>query len=192
VIFWLSFAPAAFTQRSWPGLVEQQPLHNTESGSYSPFTGSIFDDFVNATMAESLTPGMSVAIIQGNKTWAKGYGFAALESSELVTPHTLFYTGSTTKSFTTAIMGKLVESSEGDYANIHWSTKMVDLIRDDFVLQDEYATTHISLIDALSHRTGVPRHDLMMINGDPTTKEYVRRLRLLPMHRELREQWEVG
>ncbi len=41
-----------------------------------------------------------------------------------------------------------------------WSTPISSIIRDDFVLADEYATAHITLDDAASHRTGLGRHDL--------------------------------
>ena len=33
-------------------------------------------------------------------------------------------------------------------------------MRDDFVRPDEYTTFHATIEDALSHRTGMPRHDL--------------------------------
>lgn len=41
-----------------------------------------------------------------------------------------------------------------------WGTSISSIIRDDFVLPDEWMTSNINLEDAVSHRTGYPRHDL--------------------------------
>jgi len=69
-----------------------------------------------------------------------------------VMPNTLFCGGSTTKAFTAAAMSMLV-----DTGSLGWKTKVVDVLREDFVLQDEYATREITIEDILSHRTGMPR-----------------------------------
>lgn len=113
-------------------------------------------------------------------------------TQEPVTPHTLFYTGSTTKSFAAALASKLVYSSDDEeaYRGIDWSTSLRDLIGENFVLQDEYATHHITLQDALSHRTGLPRHDMSWVNGDATLPGMVHRLRYLPLHNEVRTTYE--
>lgn len=97
-----------------------------------------------------------------------------------MTPDTLFYTGSTTKSFTAAGLSLLIDNSSS-YSGISWQTPVSHLLRDDFVLSDEWATEHITLEDALSHRTGYPRHDLSIRNS---TVQLVRSLRHLPMSAE--------
>ena len=83
-----------------------------------------------------------------------------------------------------------MDSNDPAYADIKWTTTLASLIWDDFVLQDEYATNHITLIDALSHRTGMPRHDVSRHNNDVSIKGSVRHLRYLPLHNEIRMQWE--
>jgi len=133
-----------------------------------------------------------VAIIHGNETWEAGFGVTDNTTQEPVTPHTLFYTGSTTKSFAAALASKLVYSRDNEDAHkdIEWSTPLRDIIGEDFLLQDSYATSHISLEDALSHRTGLPRHDMSWINGDANVKGMVRRMRYLPFHNEIRTTYE--
>ncbi|RMZ14222.1 hypothetical protein D0862_02089 [Hortaea werneckii] len=174
----------------WLGLGSQYPLSRSHHGEdYQPFTED-FNAFVNSTMSEFLAPGLTIAIVHGNTTYAKGYGYSNMERLEEMTPHTLFFAGSTTKSFTVATMSKLVESNDSAYAAIDWDTKLVNLIREDFVLSDEYASNHVSLTDALSHRTGMPRHDISWVNGNVSVKQQVRQLRHLPLHRELRSGWE--
>lgn len=105
-----------------------------------------------------------------------------------VRPSTLFYTGSTTKSFTAAAASLLVDDDE-KYPNVKWTTPMSELIRDDFVLPDEYATAHVTLEDALSNRTGLSGHEMTL--GRPgTVRDYVRTLRHFKMSKEIRTTWQ--
>lgn len=106
---------------------------------------------------------------------------------------TLYMVGSTTKAFTAAAMSLLVDDNE-TYAQVNWDTPVSQLIRDDFVLEDEYLTNHITIEDALSHRSGMPRHD-MSYGGHygghyVTSKDVVRSLRYLPLTAELRTKWQ--
>lgn len=71
------------------------------------------DDFVQAAMKKSGTPGISVAVIQNGKVIKlKGYGFANLEHKVKVTPETIFQSGSVGKQFTAALVMKLVEDGK--------------------------------------------------------------------------------
>ena len=63
-------------------------------------------------------------------------------------------------------------------------------MRDDFVLPDEYATAHVTIEDALSHRTGMPRHDYSYSGSNVTVWEVVRNLRHLPMTAEIRTKFQ--
>lgn len=56
-----------------------------------------------------------------------------------VTPHTLFWTGSTTKSFTAAGLSLLIDNSS-EYSGVRWETPISQLLREDFVLSDDWAT----------------------------------------------------
>lgn len=184
----LPLASCALTERL--GLA-QEPLpsfHDRDCND--PLDSDDFQKYIDNVLGELHTPGMAIAIIHGNNTYSKGFGRSHLNPNKAVTPHTLFFAGSTTKSFTAAAASKLVYSNDSRYADITWSTPLNHLIRDDFVLQDEYATNHVTLTDALSHRTGMPRHDKSWINGDASFREQVRQMRHLPMHNEIRTQWE--
>lgn len=52
-----------------------------------------------------------------------------------------------------------VPSLPGTSTPLDWTTPIAQIIPADFVLADPWATEHITLEDALSHRTGLPRHD---------------------------------
>lgn len=173
-------------QHQWHGEDAGSPV--TDS-SKQPFSKD-FDDFVEKTMTGFSAPAISLAILHGSESWSKAYGYSDLATQTPTTPETLYFTASTTKSFTSAATAKLVESKDPKYVYIKWTTKLVDLVGDDFVLQDEYATNRITLVDALSHRTGMPRHDFVWVNGTNTAKQHTRALRLLPLHNELRAEFE--
>ncbi|KAI4205943.1 MAG: hypothetical protein LQ350_000128 [Teloschistes chrysophthalmus] len=118
-----------------------------------------------------------------------GYGIASFPSTN-VTPSTLFYTGSTTKAFTAAVLAMLIEDSVNDTKPLTWRTPISSLIRDDFVLPDEYATAHVTLEDAASHRTGMPRHDSSYGGSGFGLRDVVRNLRNLPMTAEIRTRFQ--
>lgn len=119
----------------------------------------------------------------------QGFGYASFPSTP-VTPHTLFWAGSTTKSHTAAALSLLVDNAS-DYASVGWATPMSQLLRDDFVLSDDWATAHVTVEDCLSHRTGYPRHDLS-IGGAGGTRAVVRSLRHLPMSAEPRATFQYN
>jgi CubicO group peptidase (beta-lactamase class C family) len=130
----------------------------------------------------------------------QGYGIATYPSIK-VTPSTNFYAGSTTKAFTASALSLLIDNSSS-YSSIQWSTPISHLIRDDFVLENEYATTHTTIEDALSHRSGMPRHDFSYGGNYPdeggigmgvhkgTIRDAVRALRWLPLTAEPRVSFQ--
>ena len=58
------------------------------------------------------------------------------------------------------------------------------------MLEDEWATNHITIEDALSHRTGLPGHDLIYGREGDTVSKVTQRLRYLPMTAEPRVEWQ--
>ncbi len=66
-------------------------------------------------MERSGTPGLSVAVAAGGEiVWSEGFGHADLEHRVPVTPETRFAIGSISKSLTTALVGRLVDSGALD------------------------------------------------------------------------------
>ena len=104
-------------------------------------------------------------------------------------PSTLFYAGSTTKSFTAAALSLLISKSS-EYKDIDWTTPISSIIPEEFVLSDDWATKHITFEDALCHRSGYPRHDKSYGIPEETTASMVRRLRYLPTTAEPRTRWQ--
>ncbi|KAI1343055.1 beta-lactamase/transpeptidase-like protein [Xylariaceae sp. FL0016] len=167
----------------------------------SPLDGG-FGDFVKERLDAWHVPGLAVAVVDGKQTWTEGYGLASLPSTP-VTSKTLFQTGSTTKAFLTALMGDLIANwssgshGDGQLTDLSWQTPLSAIITDDFVLRPEYiwAQTHLTIEDALSHRTGMPRHDKALgahygADGHRANmRDYARSLRHLPFVYEPRVEF---
>ncbi|KAM3473138.1 hypothetical protein MY8738_008517 [Beauveria namnaoensis] len=153
------------------------------------------------TLAEELltkfqVPGCSVAIIDGEETFTQGFGFATLPDVK-ATPETLWFGASTTKAFVGASLAHFIQNKTyPDLLTGGWTTPMSSIIPDDFVLSDEWATKHITLDDAISHRTGLPRHDYTwqyMTNGTHTPiRDVVRNLRNLAFTAEPRTVYQYS
>ena len=58
-------------------------------------------------------------------------------------------------------------------------------------LHDPFVSDRLTIVDLLSHRSGLPRHDLAWI-GQPgrSRAEIVRSLRFLPLSRDLRQEFQ--
>lgn len=89
-----------------------------------------------------------------------------------------------------AVLSALIHSGNFSALSQGWETPISSIIRDDFVLQDEWATNHITLNDAVSHRTGMARHDRSWhwaVDGrTQTPRDIVRNMRNLPLTYEPR------
>ncbi|KAL8801745.1 MAG: hypothetical protein Q9200_006842 [Gallowayella weberi] len=84
----------------------------------------------------------------------------------------------------------LMEDAVNTSNPLTWQTPISSLIREEFVLPDEYATAHVTLEDAASHRTGMPRHDASYGGSNFSLRDLVRNLRHLPMTAELRIRFQ--
>ena len=161
--------------------------------AYRPFDET-FERLVTDELAKWKIPGASFSVVHGDETWSKGFGEAQRHPSKPVESRTLFYAASTTKSQLCAAWAIYLASDEnqikGD-AKLTFATPLADLIPDDFVLQDPVLTRQVTIEDAVSHRTGMPRHELSYgYPGVKTTRDLTRNLRNLPIHNTFRTHFE--
>lgn len=145
-------------------------------------------EVLNAALADWQTPGLAIGVVMdGQVVMAEGFGVRDLESSIPVDAGTLFPIGSCTKAFTTFLLGTLVDEGKLD-----WDAPLRTYLPE-FSLADEYASEHVDIRDMVSHRTGLPRHDLLWYNNESITREELMlRLRYLEANVELREQWQYN
>lgn len=147
-----------------------------------------FDAVVEQTIAGFKVPGVAIAIIAGGKpVLMKGYGKRDIERDLPVTEKTLFAIGSSTKAFTAFVLGTLVD--EGKLA---WDASLLDYIPD-FRLDDKDIERHITPRDLVTHRCGLPRHDLVWYNNtELSRREIVARMAHLEANKGLRETWQYN
>ena len=100
-----------------------------------------------------------------------------------MTTDSLFSTCSTTKAFTAAAVSFAIDDSKYTDAPLRWDTPIASILRDDFVLENDYSTMHTTIEDALSHRSGLSTHDACISLAHPQRplREAVRNLRHLKM-----------
>jgi len=147
-----------------------------------------FDEVVNDAMKKFEVPGMAIAIVKGKEVvYSKGFGFRDVEKQLPVTADTLFAIGSSSKAFTTFVLGTLV-----DEGRIEWDKPLRTYIPW-FKLQDPVMTERLSVRDTVTHRSGLPRHDLVWYNNFESTREaFVRKLAYLEPNADLREKWQYN
>jgi len=151
----------------------------------TPRALSGLDQFVTSQMTEWHVPGLALGIIQdGRVVLLKGYGFRDVDQKLPVTPRTLMAIGSNSKSFTVVLMGMLVDSGK-----LAWDKPVRDYLPD-FQLHDELASEAMTPRDLVTHRSGLPRHDLFWYGGSQGREEMYRLLKYLEPNTSFRGRWQ--
>jgi CubicO group peptidase (beta-lactamase class C family) len=145
------------------------------------------DDFIASVMTEWKVPGLAIAVVKdGQVILSKGYGYRNVEKQLPVTPRTLFAIGSITKSFTVSVLGMLADEGKLDW------DKSVRTYLPDFQLYDPVATEHMTPRDLVTHRSGLPRHDMLWYNTDLNRKQIYDRLRYLEPSKDFRSAYQYN
>ncbi|KAF7297131.1 Beta-lactamase domain-containing protein [Mycena indigotica] len=156
---------------------------------FDPILSSDIDTFVHNILTAWNSPaGIALAIVRedGRGGWfveKKGYGNATADGKP-VTTDTLFGIGSESKLFDVLATGLLV-SNKSLATPISWTSKVADIIPG-WSLMDTVSSSASTLIDLMSHRTGLPRHDGMLSRND-TLPTIISRLKYLKPSTGFRE-----
>jgi CubicO group peptidase (beta-lactamase class C family) len=147
-------------------------LGHLTAAAQEPFPG--LDAYVNQALATWHVPGISIAIVRNDSVlYTKGYGVRAFGNPATVDDHTLFEIGSSSKAFTATIVAMLV----GD-GKMRWDAHVSDYLPG-FRLYDPYASAELTVRDALTHRSGLARGELVWLGADISRDEVLRRMRYL-------------
>jgi CubicO group peptidase (beta-lactamase class C family) len=172
LLFALLFTPA-------PGLFAADP-----SAKLDP---KPIDDVVEQALKAFQAPGAAVVIVRdGEIVHLKGYGVREKGKPEPVTPDTVFPIASCSKAFTATLIAMLAEEGK-----LKWDDKVRDHL-DYFRLSDELADREVTLRDLLSHRTGMPRHDMLWVGATTDTAEIIRRWGKGKSSTSFRTTWEYS
>jgi CubicO group peptidase (beta-lactamase class C family) len=143
-----------------------------------------FDAYVEQAVRDWRVPGLAIAVVKDDAVvLAKGYGVLDVGKPDLVTEHTRFAIGSTTKAMTAVAIGMLV-----DEGKLRFDERVIDVIPE-LVLYDPYVTRELTIRDLLTHRSGLGGTDLLWAFGEMPFDEMMRRLRHVRPTSSFRSQW---
>lgn len=149
------------------------------SAQANPLTG--LDTYIESAMRDWNVPGLSIAIVRNDSViHARGYGVREVGTDASVDEHTLFAVASTTKAFTAAGLGMLVESETLD-----WDDPVSEWLPA-LQLRDPFVTRELTIRDLLTHRVGIERADNLWIAGPFDRAEILERARHLPASESFR------
>ena len=109
---------------------------------------------LNTLLAATKAPGFAVAVVEGDKVvYAKGFGYRDYENKIPVDTNTLFAIGSTTKAFTSAILGKLRDDKKLSFdESPRKYIPELEFYNDDM-------NKNIIIKDLMRHSTGISSND---------------------------------
>ncbi len=124
---------------------------------------------IKKTMEETKVPGLGVGIMKdGNVILAEGFGTRDTNTGVPLGSQSIFLIGSSTKPFTTTALAMLV-----DERLVEWDAPVRTYVPTFAVHNDDYVSTHITVKDLVTHRTGVPESAVSWMGSTLTRKEMV-------------------
>jgi CubicO group peptidase (beta-lactamase class C family) len=142
-------------------------------------------EFFETTLDLWHVPGLAIAVIKdGQVILCEGYGLRQIDTAAPVTSETLFPIASCTKAFTSLALGLLVEAGTLD-----WDTSLKHYLPT-FKMWDSFATERLTPRDLLTHRSGLPGHDMLWYASTFDRREIFERLRYLEPSCDLRSSFQ--
>lgn len=145
------------------------------------------DSFINRILKEWSAAGVTVAVVEKNKVLlAKGYGYKDYENKVPVTENTLFAIGSCTKAFTSSLLSFPMKDGKLDL------DKPVNSYLPELRFIKDEMTNTITTRDMMSHRTGLPRHDLAWYSSKTKRDSLLYIIRYFEPSAPLRQLWQYN
>ncbi|MEM8900883.1 MAG: serine hydrolase [Bacteroidota bacterium] len=141
--------------------------------------------FIEEGLKRSQTPGLAFALIQAEDVvMAEGFGWRDQGEKLPVSDETLFPIGSISKTFTATGLAMLEEEGKLDME------LPIRSYMPEFSLYDEFASRQINVVDLLTHRSGLPRHDLLWYGSTLSRQELLQRLKYLKPNTPFRTKYQ--
>ena len=151
-------------------------------------TSAVLEQAIETERQRFGVPGVAVAVVRGDEVLvSRGFGHRDLAHDLAVTDRTLFAIGSSTKAFTAALCGALVDDGK-----LEWDRPVRQYLPR-LRLYDKVAGELLTVRDMLSHRSGLPRHDILWYgNADLRREDMVERVGHLQPNKSFRELWQYN
>ncbi|MBL4687990.1 MAG: beta-lactamase family protein [Nannocystaceae bacterium] len=121
---------------------------------------------LEAARVEHHVPGMAFALVKDDQiVFARGFGYAELSGKRAADKHTLFAIGSSSKAFTSALVGTFVDDGK-----LAWDDPIETHIPE-LTLAVRRTDRKPTLRDAMCHRTGFTRMGVLWAGGGVSRKE---------------------
>lgn len=147
-----------------------------------PFPG--LENYISNAVQAWKIPGLAVAIVRNDSVlYAKGFGVLSAGSKTPVNERTLFEIGSSSKAFTATLVAMMVSDGK-----MRWDDRMTTYLPD-FRMYDPVANEGVTLRDALSHRSGIARGELVWLGAGISRDQVLHRLRFLKPESPFRSKW---
>ncbi|MCA2005350.1 MAG: beta-lactamase family protein, partial [Ignavibacterium sp.] len=150
------------------------------------FISDSLDIYVNRGLQNWQIPGAAVLVVKDGKVVvAKGYGVKELGTNDKVDENTLFMIGSNTKAFTGTALALLEQERK-----LKLEDRVIKYLPD-FKMKDEWVTSHLNLLDIVSHRMGLEtfQGDFMYWTSDLTADEVIEKFGKLTPKYEFRTKY---
>lgn len=146
------------------------------------------DKEINDILKNWHTAGVAVAIVEKNKIiYAKGFGYRDYEKKLPVTPNTVFAIGSSTKAFTSSLLGILRDEQKLDFET------PVRHYLPELVFSNEELNSKVTLQDMMCHRTGLSRYDLAWYLFTTNSRDtLLHRIRYMVPNEPFRAKWQYN
>ena len=159
---------------------------SAQKGADKRFEG--LDPLFNAMLKDWKAAGFAVAVVEkGKVVYSKGFGYRDVEKKLPVTPNTIFAIGSCTKAFTASLIGHLQKDGKVDIDKPAHS--YLNALR----FQSDEMNNTITLRDMMSHRTGLPRHDMSWYFFNTSSRDsFLQRLQFQQPTARVRDRWQYN
>lgn len=145
------------------------------------------DSVIEQELKTFQVPGLAVAVVVGDEVvLSKGYGLRDVEKKLPMAAETQMPIASVTKQFTVAALATLVRQGKLDW------DKPVREYLPDFRMHNEYATSHLTPRDLVTHRSGLPRHDAIWYGTELSREQIYHRLPFFEFSRDLRVRFQYN
>jgi len=145
-------------------------------------------EVINQAIEDFNVPGLGIAVVAGGEVvYAEGFGHRDLENDLPMTADSLFAIGSTTKAMTATTLAMMADEGLFD-----WDEPLTRYLPS-FRLADPMITARITPRDLVTHRSGLPRHDMLWYNNNESTREeIVAAMAHLELSADLREKFQYN
>lgn len=186
VLFVLALAPFAFAQETAKPAAEASAQVASAQVAAKPagLTKETVEAIADRAFAAFAPKGMALAVVLDGKLLVE-LARGERKDGEAVTPRSLFNIASCSKAFTATLVAQQVAAGK-----LHWDDRVIDHVPE-FRMADPWITSHMTIVDLLSHRCGLATFagDLLWYGTEATDAEVLARLEKLPITQAFRDEF---